>query len=198
MGSKNHSKSSQTKQLFFISSFLIFHTVHFFVFFINNQQMHWFLAVYYFILPLLHVSTRVCHHPGDLLCLLCYMRIECMIDKTLRYRLLCVCYVDAWYAPIGAYQASIVERSYDDSICIITNSMHCLSLVYWIITPLHVSDVSTAHHQEGECTYVENGTLVGGLEVYIPPRPADSQSRNTRITSAICHMYTLYPLLMGC
>jgi hypothetical protein len=67
--------------------------------FINNQQMHWFLAVYYFILPLLHVSTRVCHHQGALPCLLSYMRIE-MVDKTLRYTLICVCYVEAWCAPI--------------------------------------------------------------------------------------------------
>jgi hypothetical protein len=36
-------------------------------------------------------------------------------------------------------------------IWIITNTMHCLSSVYWIITPLHVSDISTAHHQEAEC-----------------------------------------------
>jgi hypothetical protein len=35
------------------------------------------LLVYHFILPLLHVSTRVCHHQGALPCLLSYMRIEC-------------------------------------------------------------------------------------------------------------------------
>jgi hypothetical protein len=29
-----------------------------------------------------------------------------MVDKTLRYTLLCFCYVEAWYAPIGAHQAS--------------------------------------------------------------------------------------------
>jgi hypothetical protein len=45
--------------------------------FINNQTMHCYLAVYYFILPLLHVSTRVCHHRGTLPCLHSYMRIEC-------------------------------------------------------------------------------------------------------------------------
>jgi hypothetical protein len=41
----------------------------------------------------------------------------------------------------------------------ITNSMHCLSLVFWINTPLHVSGVSTAHHHEVECIYVANGTV---------------------------------------
>jgi hypothetical protein len=33
-------------------------------------------------------------------------------------------------------------------IWIITNSMHCLSSVYWVITPLHVLGISAAHHQE--------------------------------------------------
>jgi hypothetical protein len=40
-------------------------------------------------------------------------------------------------------------------MCIITISMHCLCFVYWINTPLLVSDVSTAHHQEVECVYGE-------------------------------------------
>jgi hypothetical protein len=39
-----------------------------------------------------------------------------------------------------------------------TNSMHFLSSVYWVITPVHVSGVSAAHHQEVECIYVANGT----------------------------------------
>jgi hypothetical protein len=43
-------------------------------------------------------------------------------------------------------------------ILIITNTMHCLSSVYWVFIPLHVSDVSAALHQEVECIYVENGT----------------------------------------
>jgi hypothetical protein len=42
----------------------------------NNQQVHRLLAVYYFILPLLPVSTRVCHYQGALPCLLSYIRIE--------------------------------------------------------------------------------------------------------------------------
>jgi hypothetical protein len=43
----------------------------------KTQQLHWFLAVYYFILPLLHVLTRVCHNQGTLPCLLSYLRIQC-------------------------------------------------------------------------------------------------------------------------
>jgi hypothetical protein len=38
--------------------------------FINNQQMHRILAVDYYILTLLHVSTRACHHQGAVSCLL--------------------------------------------------------------------------------------------------------------------------------
>jgi hypothetical protein len=44
--------------------------------FMNNQQTD-FLAVYYFILSLLHVSTRAFHYQGALPYLLGYMRIEC-------------------------------------------------------------------------------------------------------------------------
>jgi hypothetical protein len=36
--------------------------------------------------------------------------------------------------------------------------MHCLSYVYGVITPLHVSGVLVAHHQEVECISVANGT----------------------------------------
>jgi hypothetical protein len=43
-------------------------------------------------------------------------------------------------------------------IWIITNLMYCLSSVYWVIIPLHVSGVSAAHHQEVEFIYVANGT----------------------------------------
>jgi hypothetical protein len=40
------------------------------------------------------------------------------------------------------------------NICIITNWMHCLSLVCWIVTHLHVLGVSTACHQEVEYIYI--------------------------------------------
>jgi hypothetical protein len=43
-------------------------------------------------------------------------------------------------------------------MCIITNSMHCLFLVYWLKIPLHVSGINRAHHQEVRCMYVANGT----------------------------------------
>jgi hypothetical protein len=68
-----NTKLSKYKYTFFLK----FYFRAFCSMFINNQQMHWFfLAVYYFILPLLHVSTRVCHHQEVLPCLLSYMRIE--------------------------------------------------------------------------------------------------------------------------
>jgi hypothetical protein len=41
---------------------------------------------------------------------------------------------------------------------IITNTMHYLSSVNWVITRLHVLGVSAAHHQKVECIYVANGT----------------------------------------
>jgi hypothetical protein len=36
-------------------------------------------------------------------------------------------------------------------IWIITNTMHCLSSVYWLIAPLHVLGISAAHYQAAEC-----------------------------------------------
>jgi hypothetical protein len=40
------------------------------------------------------------------------------------------------------------------------NNQHdaLLSSFYWVITPLHVSAISTAHHQKVECIHVANGT----------------------------------------
>jgi hypothetical protein len=55
--------------------------------------------------------------------------------------------------------------------------MHCLSTVYCVITPLHVSGVSAVHHQEVECIYVANGTsYILQVTVSGPglARPADS------------------------
>jgi hypothetical protein len=46
-------------------------------------------------------------------------------------------------------------------VWIINNSMHCLSSIHWgVITPLHVSGLSAAHHQKVECMYIymANGT----------------------------------------
>jgi hypothetical protein len=56
--------------------------------------MHLFLAVYYFMLPLLHVSTQL-FHARWVTC-----ESNAIVDKTLRYTLLYVCYVDAWHAPM--------------------------------------------------------------------------------------------------
>jgi hypothetical protein len=77
---------------------------------------------------------------------------------------------------------------------IITNTMHCLSSVYWVITPLYVSGASAAHHQEAECIYVVNGTCYTAQ--LTASGPADSQNKS--ITSTICHIYTLCLLMMGC
>jgi hypothetical protein len=66
--------------------------------------MHWFLAVYYFIPPLLHVSTRVCVINRELLraCLVT-RESNAMVGKTLRYTL-CVCYVEGRCAAICTLQ----------------------------------------------------------------------------------------------
>jgi hypothetical protein len=43
--------------------------------------------------------------------------------------------------------------------CVIkTNLLHCLSLVYLVSQPLHVSGVFVAHHQEVYCIYTTTGT----------------------------------------
>jgi hypothetical protein len=39
-------------------------------------------------------------------------------------------------------------RKWKECIWTVTNTTHCLSAVHWVITPLHVSGVSAAHHQE--------------------------------------------------
>jgi hypothetical protein len=50
------------------------------------------------------------------------------------------------------------------SIWIITNTMHCLSSVYCVITPLHVSDVSAAPHQEVEYTYMCQMVIISWVD----------------------------------
>ena len=39
-----------------------------------------------------------------------------------------------------------------------TNLMHCLSSVYFVNQPLHVSGIFVAHHQEVYCIYTAIGT----------------------------------------
>jgi hypothetical protein len=92
-------KSTEAYTILLRTIFFNFHTVHFCSMFMKNQQMHWFLAVYYFILPLLHVSTLFIIKE---LFRACWVTCEsnAMVDRTLRYTLLCVCYVEAWCAPI--------------------------------------------------------------------------------------------------
>jgi hypothetical protein len=66
--------------------------------------------------------------------------------------------------------------------------MHRLSLVYYVIKPLHVSGVSAAHHQAVELTsiYVANGTCdTSELTVSGPGQ----------LTVSI---YIFYLLMMGC
>jgi hypothetical protein len=66
-------------------------------------------------------------------------------------------------------------------VCIISDSMHCLSLVYWIKVTLHVSGGSTVHHQEVRCVYVANGTCKMTVS---EPRFADSH-----LSSAVWLLY---------
>jgi len=40
------------------------------------------------------------------------------------------------------------DRAYRDISVMETNSMHCLSSVYFVSQPLHVSGVFVAYHQE--------------------------------------------------
>jgi hypothetical protein len=54
--------------------------------------------------------------------------------------------------------------------CSETNLMHYLSSVYWVTTPLHVSGLLLAHHQEVAISiYVTTGTCCG----IPPPSPRD-------------------------
>jgi hypothetical protein len=38
--------------------------------------------------------------------------------------------------------------------------MHCLSSLYWVTTPVHVSGPFIAHHQEIDCIDVVNNTCL--------------------------------------
>jgi hypothetical protein len=62
------------------------------------------------------------------------------------------------------------------------NTLHYLSSLYWVTTPLHVSVPFVAHHHEVECIYVANGTYctskssVGGsgwTGTFHPDSPTD-------------------------
>ena len=59
--------------------------------------------------------------------------------------------------------------------------MHCLSSVYFVNQPLHVSGIFVAYHLEVYCIY--------------KTRPTDSQLKITTRTN--CCIYTVYLLMMG-
>jgi hypothetical protein len=73
----------------------------------------------------------------------------------------------------------------------ITNSMHCLSSVYWVITSLYVSGVSAAHRQEAECIYVANGTCYTSLEFHSSQARWQSTQKYNKYHSP--HIYILPP-----
>jgi uncharacterized membrane protein YecN with MAPEG domain len=64
-----------------------------------------------------------------------------------------------------------------------TNLMHCLSLIYFITQPLHVSGIFTAHHRELFIVYVQQWNQ-------FHPDPASCQSPE-RITRTNCCTYTV-------
>jgi hypothetical protein len=61
--------------------------------------------------------------------------------------------------------------------------MRCLSYVYCVITPLHVSGVSTAHHQGVECIYVANGTYYTSELTVSGPGPLDVVEKRNMSTT---------------
>jgi hypothetical protein len=85
-----------------------------------------------------------------------------------------------------------IETRINVCIWIITNTMHRLSSVYRVITPLHVSGVSAAHHQEVECIHVTNGTCYTS-EVTVSGPAARWQSPQKYNKYNLSHVYILPP-----
>jgi len=74
-----------------------------------------------------------------------------------------------------------------------TKMMHCLSLVYFINQPLHVSSIFLAHHWEAYCIHTQQfvrDVLFSWLSV---GRTANRQSTEKQL---LC-IYTVYLLMMG-
>jgi hypothetical protein len=71
--------------------------------------------------------------------------------------------------------------------CNQTNPMHCLSSVYSVTTPLHVSGLLVAHHQEVTMYICDSW--------YVLARRANSQLRRTKSTN--CNIYKLLPSYQG-
>jgi hypothetical protein len=71
--------------------------------------------------------------------------------------------------------------------------MRCLSSVYFVNQPVHVSGIFVAHHQEVHCIYAAIGTCCGfQLTVCwrsIPTRPTDSQ---LNVFLTVHHDITVY------
>jgi len=59
-----------------------------------------------------------------------------------------------WICVVGVYFIFVWVRVMK------TNLMHCLSSIYFVNQPLHVSGVSVAHHQEVYCIYIYIQKLV--------------------------------------
>jgi len=76
-----------------------------------------------------------------------------------------------------------------------TNLMHCLSSVYFVNQPLHVSGIFVAHHQEVNCIYTTNGTCCAfQLSVSWPVgRPANRQSTEKHNTYQLLYIHSIPP-----
>ena len=55
--------------------------------------------------------------------------------------------------------------------------MHCLSSVYFVSQPLHVSGIFVAHHQVAYCIYIYSNwyMLCLSVDCLMAGRPSDSQ-----------------------
>jgi hypothetical protein len=84
----------------------------------------------------------------------------------------------------------------------ISITMHCLSSVYWVITPMHDSGASAAHHQEVECICVANSTCyVSDLTVNWPGSCHTFSCTNTPTFSTPVILHTYPPMKLeqtGC
>jgi hypothetical protein len=67
--------------------------------------------------------------------------------------------------------------------------MYCLSSVYSVIIPLHVSGVSAAHHQEEEFIYVANDTCYTSKLTVSRPGLL-TVNLEVQQEPSICHIYS--------
>jgi hypothetical protein len=81
-------------------------------------------------------------------------------------------------------------------ICVIkTNLLHCLSSVYFVNQPLHVSGIFVAHHQEVYFIYTTIGTCCAlQLTVCWPVgQSANRQSTEKHNTCQLLYIYSIPP-----